>query len=388
MNQLLAAVLGGLVCGVVIYLRMRLKFVEQLNQLQIENISLKEKLNLHNESQQQVLEKIENVTQKLIDEKTSRFSEQNLKSLSMLLDPFKEKLKDFEKRVEETYTSERTERGVLKGELSRLMELNQKMSAEAQQLTRALSGDIKTQGNWGELILETILEKSGLRKDEEYVLQGEGLSIKDDQGAHQKPDVIINLPDNKHIIVDSKASMSAYHLYVASDDENEKTILGRQHIDAIKKHIDGLGQKKYHSTDKLLSPDFVVLFMPLEPAFALAFRLKPDLLQYAWEKNIAIVSPTTLLTTLRTVASLWKQERQSKNAVEIAKRGGALYDKFYALVKDIENLGDKLGAAQKAQQDMLSKLRDGNGNLIRQVEMLKELGAKTEKKLVEPEQLT
>ncbi len=330
------------------------------------------------DAEKQLSQQFEFLAQKIFEEKTTRFSEQSTKNLNLILEPLKERIKDFEKKVESTYAQERAERGVLKGELNKLIELNQLMSTEAKNLTLALKGENKTQGNWGELILENILERSGLRKDFEYTVQAD---LRNDQGQMLRPDVIVNLPDQKHLIVDSKMTLNAYEEYVNAPTPEEKERWGKLHVESLKRHIDGLSEKKYHAAEKIMSPDFVILFMPLEPAFALAFQLKPEIFQQAWEKNIAIVSPTTLLATLRTVAALWKQDRQEKNALEIAKRGGLLYEKFAGLVKDIQNLGDKLGAASKAHEDVMKKLSDGRGNLIDQVEELKTLGAKTEKTL-------
>lgn len=328
--------------------------------------------------EKQLSQQFEFLAQKIFEEKTNRFSEQSTKNLNLILEPLKERIKDFEKKVENTYAQERAERGVLKGELNKLLELNQMMSTEAKNLTLALKGENKTQGNWGELILENILERSGLRKDFEYTVQAD---LRNEQGQMLRPDVIVNLPDQKHLIVDSKMTLNAYEEYVNATTAEEKERWGKMHVESLKRHIDGLSEKKYHAAEKVMSPDFVILFMPLEPAFALAFQLKPEIFQQAWEKNIAIVSPTTLLATLRTVAALWKQDRQEKNALEIAKRGGLLYEKFAGLVKDIQNLGDKLNAASKAHEDVMKKLSDGRGNLIDQVEELKTLGAKTEKTL-------
>ncbi len=354
---------------------------ENQKQIELENVRIKaQSQDLETLSEQMNL-KFENLASRIFDEKSTKFSDQNLKSLAVLLEPFKERLKDFEKKVEDTYATERAERGTLRGELNRMIELNSKMSTETQNLTRALKGDNKVMGNWGEMILENILEKSGLRKNEEYVLQGSELGLKNDAGKDIRPDVIVNLPDGKHIIVDSKVSLKDYELYLNLELPDQKDQAAKAHVDSLRRHIDGLSDKKYYSSEKLISPDFVILFMPLEPAFALAFKYKPDLLQYAWDRNIALVSPTTLLTTLRTVASIWKQDRQEKNALEIAKRGGALYDKFAGLVADMEDLGKKLDTTQKSHQMLMSKLSEGPGNLIRQVELLKELGAKTDKKI-------
>jgi DNA recombination protein RmuC len=209
--------------------------------------------------------------------------------------------------------------------------------------------------------------------------------LKDEAGQAVRPDIIVNLPEGKHLIVDSKMTLNAYEAYASATTPEEQERYGRLHVEALKKHIDGLSEKKYHANEKLITPDFVILFMPLEPAFALAFKLRPEMFQTSWDRQIAIVSPTTLLTTLRTVAALWKQDRQQKNALDIARRGGALYDKFAGLVKDVETLGEKLDAAQRAHGEVISKLSTGKGNLIRQVEDLKSLGAKAEKSLPQVE---
>lgn len=364
-----AFLVGGLVFWI---------FKSQLDQLRREKIQ--------SEQQQEKVANLmssqfEALASRIFEEKSDRFTDQNFKSLSVLIEPFKERLKDFERKVEETYSTERAERGSLRGELNKLLELNVKMSSEAQNLTKALKGDNKTMGNWGEMVLENILERSGLRQGHEYTTQGSDMSLKNDQGKDIKPDVIVHLPDGKHIIVDAKVSLKDYEVYMQTEDLNQKEASAKAHVNSLKNHIDGLSEKKYFSAEKLISPDFVILFMPVEPAFALAFKQKPDLLQYAWEKNIALVSPTTLLTTLRTVAAIWKQDKQEKNSQEIARRGGALYDKFAALVEELQDLGTKLGNVQKTHNQIMNKLSDGQGNLIRQVEMLKELGAKAEKKL-------
>lgn len=326
-------------------------------------------------------EQFENLAQRIFEEKSQKFSEQNTFSLKQLIDPFKLQLKDFEKRVEETYSNERLERGTLKGEISKLIELNQKMSCETENLTKALKGDVKTQGAWGEFVLQSILERSGLREGEEFVLQGEGMGLKGEDGGHLKPDVLVKLPDDKYLVVDSKVSLKAFEAYINSEDSDEKERWAKEHVESIKKHIDGLSQKQYHGLEELGSPELTLLFMPLEPAFALAFRLRPDLLQLAWDKQIAIVSPTTLLTTLRTISALWKQQRQNKNTLEIARAGGALYDKFIGLLESIEQMGSRIRQSQEAYDDVVNKLSTGRGNLLRQVERLKELGAKTEKQM-------
>ncbi len=320
------------------------------------------------------------MAQTLLEEKSSRFLDLNQKNMFGLLEPLKERLKDFEKKVDEVYAAEGRERGMLRGELNKLIELNMTMSQEARNLTQALKGENKTQGNWGELVLESILEKSGLRAGYEFITQGEDMQLKGENGQRMQPDVIVNVPGHRHIVVDAKMTLKAYEAYASAEDD-ARDGFARLHVKSLEDHITNLSGKKYHTADKLISPDFVLLFMPLEPAFALAFKLKPEIFQQAWDKNIAIVSPTTLLTTLRTVASLWKQERQQRNALDIAKRGGLLYDKFVGLVTDFRNVGEKLEAAQKAHSDVFKKLSDGKGNIISQVEELKELGVKTEKSL-------
>lgn len=358
---------------------------KKIGGLEAEKVLLLLQIQTHNQewqkSQVQMKEQFENLAQKIFEEKSQKFTDQNLFGLKQLIEPFKIQIKDFEKRFEDTYSNERVERGTLKGEISKLIELNQRMSSETENLTRALKGDVKTQGNWGEFVLESILERCGLRDGEEYILQGTGLGLKAEDGGHLRPDVLVKLPDEKYLVVDSKVSLKAFEAYINEDNPEEQDRLAKEHVESLRKHIDGLAEKKYHGLEELGSPDITLLFMPLEPAFALAFRIKPDLLQMAWDKQIAIVSPTTLLTTLRTVASLWKQQRQNKNTLEIAKAGGALYDKFIGLLDGIEQIGSRIRQTHEAYEDVLGRMSTGKGNLLRQVERLKELGAKTEKQI-------
>lgn len=397
--NILAFMAGALISGALVYLRNKAQLAAEKAQYDLNIQALQLKNDILNQSlqeqkiliadsrkqQEDLAERMKNqfevMAQKIFDEKSSKFTDQNQKNLASILEPLREKIKDFEKKVEDTYSAERAERGILRGELNKLMDLNKLMSTETQNLTKALKGEVKTQGNWGELILENILDRSGLRKGDEFIIQGTDLDLRGEDGQILRPDVIVNLPDHKHLIVDSKMTLVAYEQYSSAETLEDQERAGKLHIESLKKHVDGLSEKKYYSADKLLSPDFVILFMPLEPAFALAFKLKPEIFQYAWERNIAIVSPTTLLATLRTVAALWKQDRQEKNALEIAKRGGLLYDKFAGLLKDLQNLGEKLSSAQKAHEEVLKKVTDGRGNLMDQVEDLKRLGAKTEKSL-------
>jgi len=378
----LGGLIGGVSVGFIIYSRLKLKF-EVESQTWKTKFELTQLSNEQNKTENLLIQKtmtlqFENLAQKIFDEKSNKMTDQNSKQLENILAPLKDKLKDFEKKVEDTYMNEQKDRSHLKGEISKLIELNQTMSKDAQNLTLALKGENKTQGNWGELILENILERSGLRKGEEYFTQE---TLKGLGGETLRPDIIIKLPEGKHLIVDSKMTLIAYEAAVSAATEAEKEKFAAAHVDSLKRHINDLSEKKYHLADQVISPDFVMLFMPLEPAFAMAFKLKPELFEQAWDKNVAIVSPTTLLSTLRTVASLWKQERQQRNALEIAKRGGELYDKFVGIVKDLETLGERITSVQKSHGELMSKFSAGRGNLISQVEKLKELGVKAEKSL-------
>lgn len=385
---LAGTVLGGFIAAWIVKsrhsaLQNQLDFYQQqLNtQTQKEEQKKTELAQIFNQQSQIMTQQFENLAHRIFDEKSIKFSDLSQKNLFNILNPLKEKLKDFETKVENTYSQERAERGVLRGELGKLLELNQIMSKEAHNLTTALKGESKTQGLWGELILDNILERSGLRKNEEYTVQGIDLDLKNELGHRQQPDVVVHLPGDKHIIVDSKVSLKAFEASVSAMDAEEKEKQAKLHIRSLEEHIQSLSQKKYHLLSNLVSPDFVILFMPLEPAFSLAFQYKPEIFTEAWEKNIAIVSPTTLLTTLRTVAALWKQERQQKNAMDIARRGGLLYEKFANLVKDFNDMGQKIEASLGAHTEIKKKLSEGRGNLISQVEELKELGAKTQKSM-------
>lgn len=372
---------GAALAGVYIHSKLKLEVHTWQTKFEmLQGLTEQQKTEAQN-TQNQLTLKFENLAQRIFDEKSSQMSKQSFTQLTSLLDPLKERIKDFEKKVEDSYSSERSERSHLKGEISKLIELNQTMSKEAHNLTLALKGENKTQGNWGELILEKILERSGLRANEEFFTQE---TLKGLNGETLRPDVIVKLPEGKHLIVDSKMTLIAYEASVSADNPADQEKWAMAHVESLKRHIQDLSDKRYHLADQIISPDFVMLFMPIEPAFALAFRLKPELFEQAWDKNIAIVSPTTLLATLRTVASLWKQERQQRNALDIAKRGGDLYDKFAGLVKDLEVLGERLNSVQKTHTDIMGKIFTGRGNLIGQVEKLKELGAKAEKSLPPP----
>ncbi len=331
--------------------------------------------------QQKFKLEFENVANKLLDEKSQKFTETNKNSLDLLLNPLKENIKLFEEKVEKVYKAESDERNVLKGEISKLMELNKQISEEANNLTRALKADTKKQGNWGEVILDRLLEASGLMEGESYTKQGKGMGLADEDGNRFQPDVIINLPDSKHIVIDSKVSLLAYERLVNSDTEDERETYLKQHIISIKGHINNLGAKNYQDLYGINSPDFVLLFIPIESSFAIAIQKDIELFEFAWHKKVVLVTPSTLLATLKTVASIWKQEQQTRNAIDIATKAGALYDKFVGFINDMKKIGENIDRSKTAYQDAFSKLSEGNGNLIGRAETLRKLGAKNTKQI-------
>lgn len=314
----------------------------------------------------------------MLEEKSKQFDEQNKKGIAEVLSPLKEKIKSFEEKVEVTNKESIARHSSLKEQISGLRSLNEKMSQEAINLTNALKQDTKAQGNWGELILESILEKSGLVKDREFFIQR---SLKNDGGKTLRPDVIIELPKNKKIIIDSKVSLKAYEQIINADDESNQNAALKAHLSSIKNHIDGLASKNYHNLYQIDSPDFVLMFVPIETAFSIAINKDKDLYAYAFNKNIVIVTPSTLLATLKTVESLWQNEKQQKYALEIATEAGKMYDKFVNFVSDLETIGQRINQSQSAYQDTIKKLQTGNGNLISKAEKIKSLGAKTTKSL-------
>lgn len=330
------------------------------------------------EVREKFIKEFENLANKIFEEKSSKFTEQNKSNLDQILKPLSEKIKDFEKKVEDVYVTDSKERAGLLQQIKILHELNQQMSKDANNLTTALKGQSKTQGNWGEFILESILEKSGLVKGREYVVQE---SITAESGKRFQPDVIINLPENKSIIIDSKVSLVGYEKFVSSEDEYDKQLGLREHINSIRSHIKNLSSKNYQNLYQLESLDFVLMFMPIEPAFAYAVQNDNSIFTDAFEKNIVIVSPSTLLATLRTIASIWRQESQNKNAVEIARQSGEMLDKFTAFVDDLISVGKGLVSAKDNYDKAMNKLTEGRGNLISRSEKIKKLGAKASKSL-------
>lgn len=347
-----------------------------------ENENLKQKLAEQKSELDQLNQKFtkefENLANRILDEKSQKFTEQNRSNLDIILNPFKEKLKEFEQKVDQAYKAENNERVTLKAEIKNLIDLNKQISEEANNLATALKGDNKQQGNWGEMVLEKILERSGLVEGTEYKTQVTDTNV---TGDRIKPDVVIFLPDNKHIIVDSKVSLVAYNACVNSTTEEERAKYLKGHIDSLRSHVKLLSDKGYQTALGLESPDFVMLFVPIESSFSMAVQGDAELFNFAWDKKIVIVSPSTLLATLRTIASIWKQERQTRNHLEIAKTGGDLYDKFKGFTDDMIELGKKLNSSQDAYKDAMNKLVEGRGNVVKQVEKLKELGAKATKEL-------
>ncbi len=349
---------------------------------EVEYRNLQEKLDTQKKEMEELQKKFasefENIANKILKQNSQEFTSVNEKKIGDILNPLKEKIRDFEKKVEDTYQKGLKDQTDLKAELKKLYEINYKISEEANNLTRALKSDTKKQGNWGELVLSRVLERSGLVEGTEYETQ---TSTRNDEGNIIRPDVVVKLPDNKHIIIDSKVSLTAYEAFVNSDDDASREKFLKQHISSIKNHVKELSEKSYQNAEIFDTPDFVLLFMPLESAFSAAIQADNSLFGFAWDKKIVIVSPTTLLATLRTISSIWKHEKQTRNALEIAKQGGALYDKFFGLVTDMEKLGNQLNTVRKTFDDAHGKLTGGRGNLIKQVEKLKELGAKAAKSL-------
>jgi len=330
------------------------------------------------EIQQKFQKEFENVAEKLLKEKSKEFVDVNRVNLDIILNPLKENLKAFEDKVDKVYNMEAAERNTMKGVITQLMELNQQISDEAKNLTKALKGDNKKQGNWGEVILERVLERSGLVKDQEYRLQASLTGI---DGSRLQPDVVIDLPDEKHLIIDSKVSLIAYERLVNCETEDERKLYSKAHVESIRSHVQGLSSKNYHDLYQINSPDFVLLFIPIESSFSFAVQIDAELFSDAWDKRVVIVSPSTLLATLRTIASIWKQERQNKNVLEIARLSGAMYDKFVGFVTDMENIGKNLKQSQNAYDGAINKLTEGNGNLTKTAEKIKSLGAKANKQL-------
>ena len=334
-----------------------------------------------NEAKEALTSQFKNLANEILEDKSKRFTEQNVASLDALLKPLQTKLSEFKEQVNTSYGNEARERFALKSEIERLANLNLRMSDETRSLTQALKGDSKVQGNWGELVLESILESSGLRKGEEYLVQD---SHTQTDGSRLQPDVVVKLPEGRSLVVDSKVSITAYSRHAEATDPTISAQELAVHIQSVRQHIQGLSSKNYSSLYGIGSVDFVLMFVPIEPAFLLALKTAPNLYQEALAKNIVLVCPSTLMATLRTVAHLWRQDHQNRNALEIAKQCGTLYDKFVGFVDDLEKLGQRLDQAQTSYHDAFNKLKSGKGNLIRTAERVRELGVKPSKNLSAP----
>ena len=345
--------------------------------LQLKNASQKEEVE---KLQEKFTKEFENLANKILEEKSNKFTEQNKENIKNILNPLQEKINTFEKKVEQTHKESIDYHAALRQQIVGLKDLNEQMSKETTNLTKALKGDSKMQGNWGELVLERVLEKSGLEKDREYFVQQ---SFTLDSGQRVMPDVVIYLPDNKKMIIDAKVTLTAYERYINEEDEELKAVHLKEHITSLKRHIDQLSEKNYQDLYDIESPDFILMFVPIEPAFAIAINQDNKLYNQAFEKNIVIVTPSTLLATLRTIDTMWNNEKQQRNAIEIARQAGALYDKFEGLVKDLTGVGKKIDDAKKDYSAAMNKLVEGKGNLITSVEKLKKMGAKAKKSLPE-----
>jgi DNA recombination protein RmuC len=355
------------------------------NELSKDNSTLSANLYNLQERYQEILldekekqEKFEILANRIFEEKTKRFDEQHKEGIKEILNPLKERINRFEEKVDLTNKETISRHSALNTQLNHLKELNNQITKETTNLTKALKGDNKTQGNWGEIILESILQKSGLVKGREYVVQP---TFKNEDGKMIRPDVVINLPDNKKIIIDSKVSLKAYDSFLSSHGEDDqKTALKALSL-SVKTHIDGLSSKNYHDVYNIDSPDFVLMFIPIDTAFAAALSHNPELYNYAFDKNIVIVTSSTLLATLKTVDSMWRNEKQQKNALEIAEEAGKMYDKFSNLVEDFVKIGERLDMTKNIYEESMKKLSTGRGSLISKAEKMKSLGAKANKSI-------
>jgi len=324
----------------------------------------------------------ENLANRIFDEKNDKFKKESQEGLGLLLNPLKEKLQEFQKKVDDSFGAQVKEQVSLKKEIENIISINEKMTQQTESLTRALKGDVKAQGNWGEVMLEKILESSGLRKGIDYIIQGANMGLRHaDDGSVIKPDVVIMLPEDKHIIVDAKVSLTHYERYCAAEDAAERARCLKEHLASVRAHVNGLEQRRYQDTEKLGTPDFVLMFMPIEGAYSLAVQEDAGLHGYAWDKKIVIVCPSILFATLKTIASVWRLELQNRHAQEIARQGGGLYDKIVGFVEEMQELGNKINATRKVYDDAFSKLSDGTGSILKRTQNLRALGVKASKNL-------
>ncbi|MBA4744070.1 MAG: DNA recombination protein RmuC [Muricauda sp.] len=353
------------------------RYQADLENLQLKNKEQKEEVE---KLQEKFTKEFENLANKILDEKSEKFTKSNKENIENILTPLNKKIKEFEEKVEKSQKENISIHAALKEQLLNLQTQNLKITQEAENLTKALKGDSKMQGNWGELVLERVLEKSGLEKDREYSVQQ---SFKRADGTRVLPDVIIHLPDGKKMVVDSKVSLTDYERYTNAEEEDRPKFL-KDHINSLRRHVEQLSSKKYEDLYEMESPDFVLMFVPIEPAFAVAINEDVSLYNKAFEQNIVIVTPSTLLATLRTIDSMWSNEKQQRNAIEIARQAGALYDKFEGFVSDLTKVGKKMDEAKSEYRGAMNKLVEGRGNIVTSIEKLKKMGAKAKKSLPEP----
>ncbi len=323
-------------------------------------------------------ERFQLLASKVLDEKTAKMEHDHNRSIKEMLDPLKERIKTFESRIEQNTKEDIARHSSLKEQIRGLAQLNERMTLETTNLTKALKGDNKTQGNWGELILENVLQKSGLEKDREYFTQQ---SFTDEQGKRLMPDMLIKTPDGKVYVIDSKVSLKAYEQYVNAEDADIEKAALRAHALSIRSHVDGLASKRYHELYQIESPDFVLMFVPIETAFAATVKVDNSIYQYAFDKHVVIVTPSTLLATLKTIETMWRNDKQQKYALDIAIQAGRMYDKFHAFTEDMGKIDNRLNQLRTSYDDAMNKLTTGKGNLVQRAEKIKELGAKANKKL-------
>ncbi len=356
----------------------------ELTRKESENNNLQSKLTEHKNEVENLQKKFskdfEILANKILEEKSEKFTTKNKENIAQILNPLQEKITSFEKKIEDTHKESIDRHAALRQQILGLKDLNEQMSKEAVNLTKALKGDSKKQGDWGEYQLEILLEKSGLTKEIHYSTQG---GLRDDEGNLKKPDFIINLPDNKHLIIDSKVSLTNYESYFNAENELDEEIALKKHIASIRKHYKELGEKRYSDLYGMNTPDYVLMFVPIEPALMIALQEEKNIYLDALDKNVVLVSTSTLLATLTTVASIWKHEDQKRNVIEIAKESGLLYDKFEGLLQDLIKIGKSIQNSQDGYQSAMNKLSSGRGNLISKIENLKKLGAKTKKSIPE-----
>lgn len=375
MTNLFLAALAGLALGVLITYALMVRRLANLKaKLDLsEQSRIQEQAYLKN-IEQEFRDSFQNLAQDILEAKTANLTSQNQKQLQSLLDPLRERIREFQDKVETTHRESMIKIGSLE-------QVGLSMSQEAQRLATALKGEVKTQGDWGEMILQRILEASGLREGQEFILQGEGLDLRSKTGTKIRPDVVVILPEERHLIIDSKVSLVAYERHMTSKDPKEQATFEKELVRSVKAHIDGLKDRHYQKQTGINSPDFVILFMPLEPAYALALQADPSLFQYAWDRKIVITTPTTLMATLWIIANIWQQAHQTANALEIARQGGLLYDKFVGFVSSLEDVGRHLERSQNSYNQAFNQLKTGRGNLVTRAERLRDLGVASTKSL-------